>query len=72
MNDTMGIKKELVIKLKTISEDEDFIVGVVSNAKHNDDRKTLIEYIDKGEEVTYEQLLLLSVYLAKNREKITS
>lgn len=69
MNTTAEIKNKLIEKLKTISEDKDFIVGVISNAKHNDDRKALIKYIDEGKEVTYEQLLLLSLWLNQERKK---
>ena len=69
MNNTAAIKSKLIEKLKTISEDKDFLVGVVSNAKHDDDRETIIEYIDKGENVSYEQLLLLSVYLGQKRKQ---
>lgn len=70
MNDTDKIKIKLIKRLKTISDDEDFIIGVISNAKHDDDRKSLIEYIDKGEKVTYEQLLMLSLWLGQERNKI--
>lgn len=69
MNTTAEIKNKLIEKLKTISEDKDFLVGVISNAKHNDDRKALIKYIDEGKEVTYEQLLLLSLWLNQERKK---
>lgn len=69
MSTTAEIKSKLIEKLKTISEDKDFIVGVVSNAKHNDDREAIIEYIDNGENVDYEQLLLLSVWLSQERNK---
>lgn len=69
MSTTAEIKSKLIEKLKTISEDNDFLVGVVSNAKHNEDRETIIEYIDKGEEVSYEQILLLSVWLGRERKK---
>lgn len=69
MNTTVEIKNKLIEKLKTVSEDKDFIVGVISNAKHNDDRVAIIEYIDEGKEVTYEQILLLSLWLCKERKK---
>ena len=69
MSATAEIKSKLIEKLKTVSEDKDFLVGVISNAKHNDDREAIIEYIDKGEEVTYEQILLLSVWLSRERKK---
>lgn len=68
MSTTAEIKSKLIEKLKTISEDNDFLVGVISNAKHNEDREAIIEYIDKGEEVSYEQILLLSVWLGRERK----
>jgi hypothetical protein len=68
MSTTAEIKSKLIEKLKTISEDNDFLVGVISNAKHNEDREIIIEYIDKGEEVSYEQILLLSVWLGRERK----
>ena len=70
MEETAKIKTALVDKLKTVSTDNDFIVGVISNAKNDVDRKAIIEYIEKGEEVTYEQILLLSVWLGQEREKM--
>jgi uncharacterized coiled-coil DUF342 family protein len=67
MEERAKIKAALVEKLKSVSMDEDFICGVISNAKNNDDRKAIIEYIEKGENVTYEQILLLSVWLGQAR-----
>lgn len=72
MNNTAEIKRKLIEKLKTVSEDKDFLVGVVSNAKHDEDRETIIEYIDNGKDVSYESLLLLSVWLGNEREKASS
>ena len=67
---TAAIKQELIEKLKSISTDKEFILGVISNVTHDEDRIAIIEYIDKGEEVSYEQLLLLSVWLDQEREKL--
>lgn len=70
MDKRTQIKNELVEKLKTISQDREFILSVINHAKHDDDRKEIIKYIDKGEDVSYEQLLLLSIWLCNQREKI--
>lgn len=53
----------LLEKLKAIYDDKDFIVGIFSNADNQDDRQRIVDYIDAGEEVTVENLLLLSVFL---------
>lgn len=61
------IRKTLIARLKELYDNRDFIVGVISNATHPDDRKSIIEYIDNGEGVTMENILLLSVYLDQKR-----
>ena len=43
--------KVLVSELKKISEDVEFIYGVLLYAEHDEDRKALLEYIKKGEDV---------------------
>ena len=57
----------LLEKLKAIYDDKDFIVGIFSNADNQDDRQRIVDYIDAGEEVTVENLLLLSVFLDNKR-----
>lgn len=61
------IKNTLTEKLKTVSNDPDFILGVLSNAKDNEDRQSIIDYIDLGVNVTYENILLLSLKLGNER-----
>ncbi len=60
-------RKILVSKLKEIYNNRDFVVGVMSNATHIDDRKTIIDFIDKGEDVTAENIILLAVHLDQKR-----
>ena len=38
---------ELFAKLKGIRNTRDFVVGVMSMASHDDDRKVLLNYINK-------------------------
>lgn len=53
--------------LKSIFDDRDFVLGVMSNATHSDDREEIIRFIEKGEDVTVENLILLSAYLDNKR-----
>lgn len=53
--------------LKEIFNDRDFVIGVMSNASHVDDREEIIRFIEKGEEATVENIILLSVYLDEKR-----
>lgn len=62
-------KKELIQKLKTISEDVEFITGVISMASQDNERIQIIRYIDKGEDISYEQLLLLALSLKQTRKE---
>lgn len=64
------INKELISELKKISNDTEFIYGVLLYAEHEEDRKSLLEYIKKGEEVNFEQIILTSLWLSQQREKL--
>ncbi|MDD6275397.1 MAG: hypothetical protein PUB20_01020 [Clostridia bacterium] len=69
MDERSKVKNELIEKLKTISEDKDFLLSVINSVKSMNDRKAIIEYIDRGEEVTYENLILLSLSIYELREE---
>lgn len=68
-NERKKIRQELYTRLQRIYDNYDFILGVISNAPHDDDRKKIIEYIDNGENVTTEYLLLLSLGLTRDRQR---
>ena len=61
------IKRELFDKLKAFYNDKDFAIGIMSNVSHDEDRQRIIEYIDDGEDVTVENIILLSLYLNEER-----
>lgn len=65
------IKAKLLDKLKTISEDKDFLLSIINLAWHDDDRKTVISFIDAGEEATYENIILLALTLYEKRGEQT-
>ena len=52
--------KALFEKLRFFYNNGDFILGVMCNAPHEDDMKTILEYIEIGKNVTRENLILFS------------
>lgn len=44
--------KALFEKLRAFYNDGDFVLGIMCNAPHEDDMKTILEYIEKGKDVT--------------------
>ena len=63
------IKNRLIEKLETISKDREFILSVINSARHIDDRIAIIDFIDNGEDVTYENIILLALTLYEEREE---
>lgn len=68
MNDLV-LKRKLFCKLRKYYNDKDFVIGVMSNLTHDDDIKTMIEYIDNGEDVSIENIILLSLHCNGYRTK---
>lgn len=69
MDEQLKVKNRLIEKLKTISEDREFILSVINSTQHIDDRKAVIDFIDYGENVTYENIILLALTLYEEREE---
>ena len=67
MSEHEQVKKQLLIKLKTISNDEEFLLSVLNAARHINDRKLIIQFIESGKDVTYEAVVLLALTLYENR-----
>lgn len=59
----LAVKKELIAELYKVANDKDFVLGVISNATHVDDRKFLIDFIHKGDNVSKKNLILLAIAL---------
>lgn len=62
------IKRELIDELRNVADDENFVIGVVSNAPHADDRKAIIDFIRNGENVSKKNIILLSIELDEMRK----
>lgn len=69
MADEKEIKHKLFDKLKAFYPDKDFVVGVISNVKYDDDRQAIIDYMENGEDVSVENIILLSLHLKNERNK---
>ena len=61
------IDKKLLGLLEKIYDNDDFIIGIFSNADNEEDRQTIIEYIEKDDDVSVENVILLSVFLDNKR-----
>lgn len=60
----------LIDKLKLFWEnDEEFIIGVLVDLETDFERQQVIDYIDNGENVTYESIILLALELEQSRNK---
>lgn len=57
------MRMELFKKLCSIYDDEDFVVGVMSNIVTDEDTQTLLNYIKADKDVTVESIILLSLEL---------
>ena len=69
MNKTKSVKRELFDKLKKLYPDKEFVLGVISNVDTVENYQHIIDFIDKGENVTVESVLALSVLLDDMTEK---
>jgi hypothetical protein len=61
-------KRKLFDKLKEFHNDKEFVVGVMSNAKHDEDRDLILKFIESEKEATIEDVILLSLHLANERK----
>lgn len=62
------IKRTLFDKLKDFHKDKEFVIGVMSNAKHEEDRKAIISFLENEKEATVDDVILLSLHLANKRK----
>ena len=60
--------KALFEKLRSFYNNRDFGLGVMCNAPHEADMKTILEYIEIGKNVTRENLILFSLELGNKKD----
>lgn len=64
------VEKELVEKLRAIWNDKEFVIGVLSHLKDDEERGKLIEFIDSNDDVTSEAVTLLALDISQARDNI--
>lgn len=69
-----NIKKDLIYELRQIWNNKDFVCGVMSNAGSEESWEKMYQYIvnakESGEEITSDEILLMSLGLSSNNENI--
>lgn len=60
---------ELGKKLKSVYNNDNFITAVLSYADNEADQRSVIEFIDNGEDVTDENVLIFAMELADAHDK---
>jgi len=58
------MKRILFEKLGSIYPNRDFVRGVISNAETRENFQHIIDFIDRGEDVTVENITALSILLS--------
>lgn len=61
------IKNKLYDMLCEFHDDDDFVIAIMSFARHNDDRQIIIDYINQTKNATPEEISLLALKLHQNR-----
>lgn len=59
-----NMKRILFEKLRSIYPNRDFVTGVISNAETRENFQHIIDFIDRGEDVTAENITALSILLS--------
>lgn len=62
-----GTSEKLFSALRALYNNRDFVVGAMSYARSDEDRKKLLDYIENGEDVTAESVLLLALHLSQKQ-----
>ena len=65
------MSRELVTELKKVSDDIEFIAGVLLDVENDEDKKALLEYIRAGIDVDFSQIILTALWLYQQREENT-
>lgn len=61
-------EKELVKKLRDIWDDKEFVIGVLSHLKDDEERGEIIEFIASNDNVKSEDVVLLSLDIDRLRD----
>lgn len=70
MENLTETEKQLVELLSEIWNNNEFIIGVLNSLENDDERKEVIEFIESNEDVTTEQIDLLSLEISSSRTDV--
>ena len=59
---------KLISRLRQYSND-DYILGVLAESSFDEDRQLIIDFIEQGENVSYETIILFSLEIGLQRDK---
>ena len=62
-------EKQLISMLKEIWNDKDFVIGIITDLETDEERQVVIDYIKNADDVTPEDLVLLSLHIDTERTK---
>ena len=63
--DKSAVSKKLFSLLIEVTDDLDNICGIFADLQNDEERQLLIDYIEKGENINEEQLILNSIWVAQ-------
>ena len=66
---TNETSQKIVEIISEFSTDEEYIAGVLLDLKNDDDKTVFLEYLQKGVDVDYEQIILWSLWLNQQRKQ---
>lgn len=64
------LKEKLILKLKEIWDDYDFVIGTISYLKDDEDIENMLNYLEETKDIDLSQISLhaLSLYQLRNEE----
>ena len=67
MNDSITTQN-LISELRNIFDDDEFVRGILTFADNEEDRTTLLKFIQAGDDVDIETVCVMAVELSNARE----
>ena len=69
MSENKNLKEELKTRLSKIWDEYDFVVGVSSHLKNDEDRQAMIDYLDASNDHDKSRITLVALNLYRAREE---
>lgn len=69
MKNSQELQKELETAVRSVFDDDEFVVGIRSACYDDKDRRTILEFIRAGKNVTTETVMVYSIRLSRARDQ---